>query len=644
MLNMTTPRRQIIPHGFEKHRQFVNWQIIDGEKVPCDRDGVNINAHDPVNWMSADEAMQSRFGVAFVFTRDDGLFFIDLDGHWNGSEWSDTAKRILAMFPGAAVEVSQSRTGLHIFGSGSRSIPADHKCRNQALGIEIYTHGRFVALTGHQAAGSAEIDFSLTLPRFLAEYGLERPVAVATRAAGADDGPADGYTGPQDDESLIALMLGSRGSAAAQFRDKPHVRDLWSGNIEVLTAAYPAGRVRADGCPFDRSSADAALMAHLAFWTGRDRARMERLFSRSMLYRPDHYHGKHEYLVDRLLDGATAGCKLIYDKPVNVNDQLMQQPIVPTVLRDFNQLHTSRAIDALDLPEPAFLIDRLMSAGCNLLIGKPKAGKSWMMLDISLSVATGGQFLGRRCAQGDVIYFALEDNRRRIKSRMRKLCHMRFQDIPANVRFGTMEDKIQNMDVGFIDNLRHTLSLNSSIRLVIIDTVSMIRPMQKGAESTYAYDRRSIDPFTELGGEFPNLTIILVHHTRKTETNDVYDLASGSTALTGAADNNFILGNDAENDCMILQGKGREIEEFELAVKLNAPCWDLIGSGDPKEAALNASSQVILEAMGKFNRPMTVTEMSEHFDFSRQNLTKQLKKMVQSGLIVRIGNNYLRAN
>ena len=60
--------------------------------------------------------------------------------------------------------------------------------------------------------------------------------------------------------------------------------------------------------------------------------------------------------------------------------------------------------------------------GFTLLSGRPKIGKSWLNLDIALGVARGSTCLGGiQCEKGEVLYLALEDNQRRLKSRIDKL-------------------------------------------------------------------------------------------------------------------------------------------------------------------------------------------------------------------------------
>src|SRR6266403_4881186 len=69
--------------------------------------------------------------------------------------------------------------------------------------------------------------------------------------------------------------------------------------------------------------------------------------------------------------------------------------------------------------EPVTLvIPPLIAEGVTLLAGKPKLGKSWLMLDIALGIASGTPALGNLpTLQGEVLGLFLEDSRRRLQSR-----------------------------------------------------------------------------------------------------------------------------------------------------------------------------------------------------------------------------------
>ena len=68
-----------------------------------------------------------------------------------------------------------------------------------------------------------------------------------------------------------------------------------------------------------------------------------------------------------------------------------------------------------------FLVDEMIYPGLHILSGDPKIGKSWMMMDMCLSVAKGEKFLGHRTEKGHVVYMALEDTFVSLQSRMYEL-------------------------------------------------------------------------------------------------------------------------------------------------------------------------------------------------------------------------------
>jgi Family of unknown function (DUF5906)/NrS-1 polymerase HBD domain len=325
MLNRIPVNMQAVPSGLERYRQFINWRLTpDGSKLPCDIHGNIINAHDPVWWLSAEEAALSPHPLAFVFCDRDPFWFIDLDDAWNGSQWSTLAQWCLTYFAGCAVEISHSGTGLHLFGAGSYALPADHGCKNIKLGVELYTRGRFCALTGTQKAGNAWLDFGERLAGFVVSAALT-PRETVPVEDDEQDGPDPRYTGPADDDALIALMLNSQGSVKSMFGANCHVRDLWQANRPALEAVFRPGSKRDDGLLFDWSSADASLMSHLAFWTGHDRARMARLFARSKLYRASKYEGKGAYRLPLVLKQGLRNTG-VYDRPA---PGLAVPPVVP---------------------------------------------------------------------------------------------------------------------------------------------------------------------------------------------------------------------------------------------------------------------------------------------------------------------------
>lgn len=105
-----------------------------------------------------------------------------------------------------------------------------------------------------------------------------------------------------------------------------------------------------------------------------------------------------------------------------------------------NMLQTKTAEEILTtvFKPKDFIIDGLLTQGLYVLAGAQKVGKSWMAMDICLSIATGVPVLGRDTIQGTALYLCLEDNYQRLQ---RRLFQMNAEPI-ENLHFAIAADKI----------------------------------------------------------------------------------------------------------------------------------------------------------------------------------------------------------
>ena len=284
-MNARLPVTDLPPalQGFTGWKQWLNYRLTpqpDGKlkKEAVGRGGYRVDPTDPAEWMSYDEAAATGRPLAFSFSDNDPFFFLDIDnGLSDSGEWSSLAQSMCTRFAGCAIEVSSSGRGLHIFGVGNSE---RHSNRRDDLGVEFYTRGRFVALTGNMLTPDGSVFHSPPeLAALVAEYF---PPSQHQAATDWTDGPCDGWAGPTDDEELVR-RASRHVSAASTFAGKATFADLWVGNAEALAESYPSSTG-----PYDASSADMALCAHLAWWTGKDCERMARLLRASGLARDKH--------------------------------------------------------------------------------------------------------------------------------------------------------------------------------------------------------------------------------------------------------------------------------------------------------------------------------------------------------------------
>ena len=133
------------------------------DKRPVTPDGRVASSTAPRSWSTFDAAIKSNVGQGPGFVLNgDGIVCVDLDSCVINGEPSTWAKGILDLFPDAAVEVSLSGRGLHIWGTGpnvSRVFDVDGKR------VEVYADKRYIAVTGEWMRRGDLVDLSDGLAR-----------------------------------------------------------------------------------------------------------------------------------------------------------------------------------------------------------------------------------------------------------------------------------------------------------------------------------------------------------------------------------------------------------------------------------------------------------------------------------------------
>ena len=123
--------------------------------MPLTVKGRPASSTDPATWSTYDAVKASTVGVGvgFVLAEGDGLVCIDLDHaldeQGQALPW---AARILESLPATFTEVSVSGRGLHVFGLAPSA--RGRKIRSGEIAIEVYSRGRYIAVTGNRYAGA----------------------------------------------------------------------------------------------------------------------------------------------------------------------------------------------------------------------------------------------------------------------------------------------------------------------------------------------------------------------------------------------------------------------------------------------------------------------------------------------------------
>lgn len=241
---------------------------------------------------------------------------------------------------------------------------------------------------------------------------------------------------------------------------------------------------------------------------------------------------------------------------------------------------TADSLLKMDIPPVEFLVPGLLvSIGLTGIVAKPKIGKSWLSLDLGVSVASGGDFLGRKCQQADVLYLSLEDSFSRLQNRLEKV--LQGRSVPSGLALAIQSKTLDN---GLIDDLQGHLKARPNTKLIIIDTLQKVRGQQKRAETLYAYDSRELGllkGFADKNG----ISVVLIHHTRKGEdVSDPFQDVSGSQGIFGILDTCIILTKQKRTDKTAkLWTIGRDVDMETYEMEFTSYRWRMLGRSDDVE-------------------------------------------------------------
>lgn len=261
--------RTVVPDCLRERPQWVLWRFVerDGKrtKMPIAAgSGGAASSTDPSTWTSFDEAVNAirRFasiaGVGFVFSDDDPFCGIDLDECIVDGQVVPEAQSIIDEL-NTYTEVSPSGRGVKLIAEGRK--PAGVGCRSTKIDgfkeVEVYDTGRFFTITGAHLDGTPQS----VEPRHDAITALCCRLWPTPELSAHTNRDAGGLTCSDDD--LIKQAIAAKNGAAFER--------LLRGDLSDHGG--------------DHSRADLALCNMLAFWTGRDPDRMDRIFRASGLYR-----------------------------------------------------------------------------------------------------------------------------------------------------------------------------------------------------------------------------------------------------------------------------------------------------------------------------------------------------------------------
>ena len=212
-----------------------------------------------------------------------------------------------------------------------------------------------------------------------------------------------------------------------------------------------------------------------------------------------------------------------------------------------------------------WLVENIIAPGLTIIAGKSKIGKSWLVLHLSYCIEKGEEFLGRKCAKGDVLHYSLEDGKRRIKTRWDKMC---IQPDQTYYQFRDRKPKIPILTMGLEEEIEDWANNIPNPKMVVIDVYVKVKKTISKSLNAYENDNYNLQNLQTLAIKY-NIGIVLVHHTKKGSENDVFDEINGSAGIQSNMDSMIVLASSrkaGKNSVFHCIPKDAEQLEFEVGM------------------------------------------------------------------------------
>lgn len=276
-----------------------------------------------------------------------------------------------------------------------------------------------------------------------------------------------------------------------------------------------------------------------------------------------------------------------------------------------------------NMPPVKWLVDGLLTEhGFGIIYGEPGAGKSFLSLDIALSVAYGRSWHGSPVKQGAVLYIAGEGVGglgKRVKAWQQHV------GIEADAPMFVLPMAVHMTEQEDVEKLLRTIdSLQQEFCLCIIDTVARSLLGDENSSS----DMGMFVTACNAVQRHINGAVVGVHHAGKDASRGM----RGSTALLGAADAALRVKKD--DDSFTLQcEKQKDAEPFDDMVFDMVPIAMLgdssiviqpsepVERSDRRRARLTTDQEIALDAL----RNVLMKEQTNKCDIERWNIEHRVK-------------------
>ncbi|MGH7992653.1 MAG: AAA family ATPase [Limisphaerales bacterium] len=314
------------------------------------------------------------------------------------------------------------------------------------------------------------------------------------------------------------------------------------------------------------------------------------------------------------------------------------------------EIVTLREFAAAPPAAPPQIIEGILHQGCKMILGgTSKSNKSWCLLDLGLSVASGEKWWGRKCTKSPAVYINFELQPWALAERINALCTARPECKSMGDLFHLWNLRGHNADLTLLRPKLEEQLTKHQFGLIILDPAyKVLGNRDENANGEIAGLMNELEAMAQKTGA----AVVVAHHFAKGDSTakSAMDRMSGAGAWARDPDSIVVLTPHEEPDCFTVTSILRNLPclpEFVLA--WDYPLMRLQPDLNPEalrrpqsKNKVCSDKEFVQTVLGTETRNYkgVIGQAQEFLQMSEATTNRYLTRLKQAGLIYHSGGLY----
>ena len=299
---------------------------------------------------------------------------------------------------------------------------------------------------------------------------------------------------------------------------------------------------------------------------------------------------------------------------------------------------------------PPQIIEGVLHQGCKMILGgTSKSNKSWCLLDLALSVASGQKWWGRPCTKLPVVYINFELHGWAIAQRLNALCAARPECQGTGDTLHLWNLRGHNADLTLLRPKLEEQLAKHQFGLIILDPAyKVLGDRDENANGEIASLMNELERLAQSSGA----AVVVAHHFAKGDSasKEAADRMSGAGAWVRDPDSIMVLTPHEETDCYTVNTILRNLPRLdEFVVAWEFPLMRVAPELNPDalrrpqaKKKVCKDSEFVAEAVGTTPKDFAgvVRDAQARLKMPRSTAGRYLNRLKEAGLIVSSGGMY----